>query len=72
MRKLNKNFKNILKLEKQLLVSSDYIGNKYSAIVDQSLIMVKDDLIKITAWYDNEWAYSCRLKEFAEYIGKEI
>ena len=68
----NKNFENILKLEKQLLVSSDYIGNKYSAIVDQSLIMVKDDLIKITAWYDNEWAYSCRLKEFAEFIAKKL
>jgi glyceraldehyde 3-phosphate dehydrogenase len=64
----NKNLENILKLEKQPLVSCDYIGDNYSAIVDQDLIMVKDNLIKVTAWYDNEWAYSCRLVELAEYI----
>jgi len=54
------------------LVSSDYKGNSFSAIVDSGLTMAKDNLVKIVAWYDNEWAYACRLAEFAEYIGKKI
>jgi len=60
--------KGILGIEDALLVSSDYIGNSYSAIIDSSLIQVSGNLIKVLAWYDNEWAYSCRLAEFAEYI----
>ncbi len=65
-------FKGILGVEDAPLVSSDFIGNSYSAIVDSSLTMVKDKVIKIVAWYDNEWAYSCRLAEFAEYVGKKL
>jgi len=64
--------KGILGIEDALLVSSDYIGNSFSAIVDASLTMAIDNLIKVVAWYDNEWAYACRLAEFAEYIGKKI
>jgi glyceraldehyde 3-phosphate dehydrogenase len=67
-----KEFEGILGIEDALLVSTDYIGNCYSAIVDASLTMVRDNLVKITAWYDNEWGYACRLAEFAEYIGKKI
>jgi len=62
----------ILGIEDAELVSSDYIGNSFSAIVDASSTMVIDNLIKVVAWYDNEWAYACRLAEFAEYIGKKI
>jgi len=64
--------KGILGIEDQPLVSSDYKGNSFSAIVDASLTMVFGDLVKIVAWYDNEWAYACRLAEFAEYIGKKL
>jgi len=64
--------KGILGVEDAQLVSSDYKGNSFSAIVDASLTMAKDDLIKVVAWYDNEYAYACRLAEFAEYIGKKI
>jgi len=67
-----KELKGILGVEDALLVSSDYIGNSFSAIVDASLTMAKDNLIKIVAWYDNEWGYACRLAEFAEYIGKKL
>lgn len=67
-----KNFKGILGVEDALLVSSDYIGNSFSAIVDSSLTMAKDNLVKVVAWYDNEWAYACRLAEFAEYVGKKL
>ncbi|MFH1401722.1 MAG: type I glyceraldehyde-3-phosphate dehydrogenase [Parcubacteria group bacterium] len=67
-----KKMEGILGIEDALLVSSDYIGNSFSCIVDASLTMVNENLIKITAWYDNEWAYSCRLAEFADFMGKKM
>jgi glyceraldehyde 3-phosphate dehydrogenase len=67
-----KELQGILGIEDALLVSSDYIGNSFSAIVDASLTMAIDNLIKIVAWYDNEWGYACRLAEFAEFIGKRL
>ncbi len=67
-----KKFQGILKIEEEPLVSSDFIGNSYSAIVDASLTMAKGSFVKVSGWYDNEWAYACRLAEFAEYIGNKI
>ena len=67
-----KDLQGILGIEDAPLVSSDYIGNDFSAIVDQPSTMVFDNLVKVVAWYDNEWAYACRLAEFAEYVGKKI
>jgi len=67
-----KELKGILGIEDAPLVSSDYIGNSFSAIVDEPLTMVIDNLVKVVAWYDNEYAYACRLAEFAEYIGKKL
>ncbi len=67
-----KELKGILGIEDAPLVSSDYIGNSFSSIVDASLTMAKDNLVKVVAWYDNEWAYACRLAEFAEYVGKKM
>jgi glyceraldehyde 3-phosphate dehydrogenase len=67
-----KTFQGILGIEDAQLVSSDYKGNSVSAIVDAGLTMVKDNLIKVVVWYDNEWAYACRLAEFTEYIGKKL
>lgn len=64
--------KNVLTVSNEPLVSIDYKKNSYSAIVDLPMLMVKDDLIKVVAWYDNEWGYACRFVEMAEYIGKEI
>jgi glyceraldehyde 3-phosphate dehydrogenase len=64
--------KGILGVEDAPLVSSDYIGNSYSAIVDSLSTMVIDNLVKVVAWYDNEWAYACRLAEFAEFVGKRL
>lgn len=65
-------FKGILRTEPKPLVSSDYIGDTYSSIVDTALTMSKDNLIKIVGWYDNEYGFSCRFAEMAEYIGKKI
>lgn len=55
------------------LVSRDIIGREESAIVDLSLTQVVDgDLIKVFAWYDNEWGYSNRLIEMVINVGKSI
>jgi glyceraldehyde 3-phosphate dehydrogenase len=62
----------ILQVEDAPLVSSDYKGNPFSAILDSELTMAKDNLVKVVAWYDNEWGYACRLAEFASYIGQKL
>ncbi|MBI4281333.1 type I glyceraldehyde-3-phosphate dehydrogenase [Candidatus Uhrbacteria bacterium] len=65
--------KGILDVTDEPLVSSDFIKNPHSAIVDLSLTKVIDgDLVKVIAWYDNEWGYSCRLAEMVERVGKDI
>ncbi len=56
--------KGILATATEPLVSSDYIGNPYSAIVDLELTRVVDgNLVKVVGWYDNEWGYANRLVE---------
>ena len=59
----------VLAVTEEPLVSSDFIGNPYSSIVDLALTKVIDgDLVKVVAWYDNEWGYSNRLVEMAQHI----
>ena len=63
-------YKNILGVTRDPFVSSDIIGDPRSAVVDLTLTKVVDgDLLKILAWYDNEWGYANRLVEEAEMIG---
>jgi len=65
--------KGILDVTDEPLVSSDFIHNSHSSIVDLSLTKVIDgDLVKVIAWYDNEWGYSCRLAEMVERVGKTL
>jgi glyceraldehyde-3-phosphate dehydrogenase/erythrose-4-phosphate dehydrogenase len=55
------------------LVSSDIIGNSNSCIIDALNTQVEGDLIKVIAWYDNEYGYSCRVADvigMIENIGK--
>ena len=63
--------KGILNVSDELLVSSDFRGNSHSAIIDLSLTMVKDNLIKVMAWYDNEWGYSTRVVDLIEFMAKK-
>jgi glyceraldehyde 3-phosphate dehydrogenase len=64
--KSNPIYKNVLDATYEPICSSDIIGSKFSAIVDLSMTKVVDgDLVKILAWYDNEWGYSCRMVEMA-------
>jgi len=62
----------ILRCEENELVSMDFKGDSHSAIVDLNLTMVKENLVKVTGWYDNEWGYSCRLAQFAEFVAKKL
>lgn len=65
------NYKGIIEVTEDPIVSSDVIGNPHSAIVDLSLTQVVDgNLAKVVAWYDNEWGYANRLVEEAVMIGK--
>ncbi len=62
----NPRYAHVLAVTNEPLVSSDFIGDPHSSIVDLSLTKVIDgDLVKIVAWYDNEWGYSNRLVEMA-------
>ena len=62
------NLKNILAVSEEPLVSMDFKGNKFSSIVDLPLTMANENLIKVCAWYDNEFGYACRLVEMAEVV----
>lgn len=61
----------IMSVEESPLVSMDFKGNANSVIVDLALTMVNENLVKVVGWYDNEWGYSNRLVEMAEYISKK-
>ncbi len=61
----------ILEYTEDPVVSTDMIGNPHSAIVDgQFITLIDEKMVKILAWYDNEWGYSCRLKDLIIKISK--
>ncbi len=63
--------KGIIEASEAELVSSDIVGNPHSAVVDLKMTkLVGKDLLKVIAWYDNEWAYSVRLVELADHLRK--
>ena len=63
----------ILDTTDEPLVSSDFIGNPHSSVVDLALTnVVGGNLLKVVAWYDNEWGYSNRLVETVMNVGKTI
>ena len=69
----NPYYQGILDATEEELVSSDYIGNSHSAIVDLKLTAVIDgNMLKVVAWYDNEWGYSNRLVEMVAEAGKQL
>lgn len=64
-------YQGILAVTEEELVSSDFIGNSHSAIVDLKLTAVTGgNMLKVVAWYDNEWGYSNRLVEVAADTGR--
>jgi glyceraldehyde 3-phosphate dehydrogenase len=64
--------KGVLGIEDAPLVSSDYVGNSFSAVVDSSFTRVKGNTIKLLAWYDNEHGYASRLADFAVFVGEKL
>lgn len=71
--KKNPLYSHILDVTEEPIVSSDILGSPYSAIVDLSLTKVVDsNLLKVIAWYDNEWGYSHRLVEMVVDVGKRL
>jgi len=63
--------KGILAYSEEPIVSMDLRGNTYSSIFDAPLTKVIGNLVKVFAWYDNEWGYSNRLVDLAEMISKK-
>ena len=63
----------ILGVTDEPLVSSDFRGDSRSAIVDaRSTMVVGGTLVKVAAWYDNEWAYSCRIADLVSLVASGI
>jgi glyceraldehyde 3-phosphate dehydrogenase len=63
--------KGILGVSREPLVSVDFMKDSRSAIVDAEYTKVVDDnFVKVLAWYDNEWGYSCRLRDLIKFISK--
>ena len=53
------------------LVSMDYKGDPRSSIVDGLLTMVIGNMVKVVAWYDNEWGYSCRVVDLVKMVANK-
>lgn len=60
----------ILQVSEEPLVSVDFMGNPHSSIVDAPFTkVVGGDAVKVLAWYDNEWGFSCRVRDLIRYLG---
>jgi glyceraldehyde 3-phosphate dehydrogenase len=65
--------KGILQYSEEELVSKDFTGNQYSSIVDAGFTKVIDgNLVKVVAWYDNEWGYSCRVRDLISFVAAKL
>ncbi|MDD3861804.1 MAG: type I glyceraldehyde-3-phosphate dehydrogenase [Candidatus Gracilibacteria bacterium] len=62
--------KGILGYSQEPLVSIDYKGSSFSSVIDaESTQVIGENLVKVMAWYDNEWGYSCRIADLVKLIG---
>lgn len=69
----NGSLQGILAYSDEPLVSKDYNGNENSSIVDGlSTMVIEDNKVKVLAWYDNEWGYSCRVVDLVELVAKKL
>jgi glyceraldehyde 3-phosphate dehydrogenase len=67
-----KSLKGIMACEEDRLVSTDFKGNDHSSIIDLEFTQVlHENMAKVVAWYDNEWGYSCRVADLANYIAQK-
>ncbi len=67
-----KELKGVLAYTEEPLVSIDFNGNPFSAIIDGTLTkVIEKRMVKVIAWYDNEWGYSCRIRDLLLYLSKK-
>ena len=67
-----KSLKGIMEYCEEPLVSIDFKGNPASSIIDAlSTMVIGGNMVKVLGWYDNEWAYSCRVADLATYMAKK-
>lgn len=70
-RRSETDLKGIVGYTSDLVVSSDFIGDSRTCIFDEKAgIMLSDKFVKLVAWYDNEWGYSCKVIDLVKYISK--
>jgi glyceraldehyde 3-phosphate dehydrogenase len=63
----------ILGVTDEPLVSMDFKGDERSGIVDaQSTMVIGERMVKVVAWYDNEWGYSCRIADLTAFVGQRL
>ena len=64
--------KGYLSYEEEELVSADFKGNPFSSIVDAKMtLVVGGNCVKVISWYDNEWGYSCRVRDLINYLASK-
>ncbi|OQX58167.1 hypothetical protein B5M50_04805 [candidate division KSB1 bacterium 4484_219] len=69
----NGELKGILDFSAEPLVSVDFNGNSHSGIVDGgSTMVIEETLVKVLAWYDNEWGFSCRVIDLINLMAKSL
>jgi glyceraldehyde 3-phosphate dehydrogenase len=62
----------IMACEQEPLVSMDFKGDSHSSVVDVAFTQVlRENMVKVVTWYDNEWGYSCRVADLARYMGEK-
>jgi len=62
----------ILRVSQEPMVSSDIVGDPASCVLDSALTQASGELVKVFGWYDNEWGYTERLADLAEYVGARL
>jgi glyceraldehyde 3-phosphate dehydrogenase (phosphorylating) len=68
----NEELRGILAFSEEPLVSSDFKGNSHSSIVDAEYTkVINGRMIKVLSWYDNEWGYSCRVRDLIKYMARK-
>ena len=74
MKKASENeFKGIIEYVDEPVVSADFINDAHTSIFDATAgIQLTDTFVKLVAWYDNEWGYSCRTLDLVNYVAKEM
>ncbi len=68
--KAKNEYKGLILVDYDKRVSQDFVGSSYSSIIAADLTQViEEDMLKVMAWYDNEWGYTCRLVDMALHVG---